>query len=124
MELKLDFNPSVEPNATAIRLFDLRNELAHPKMVTESLNELISQQEYERRQTELGGDKPSIEGTAHSSCSRSAYSVHRGLPLDETVAMLNTHKPNEEQLKMLTLGMEMFVGVLGNVVSGVGENRH
>jgi hypothetical protein len=46
------------------------------------------------------------------------------LPLEETLAMINTDKPNEEQVALLTSGMEMFVGVLGNVVSGVGANRH
>ena len=46
------------------------------------------------------------------------------LPLDETLAMINTDKPNQEQLRMLTDGMEIFVGVLGNVVSGIGQERH
>jgi hypothetical protein len=46
------------------------------------------------------------------------------LPLDETLAMINTDRPNEAQVKMLTSGMEIFVGVLGNVVSGVGQERH
>jgi len=54
-ELKIAFDPSIEPNITAIRLFELRNELVHPKMVVGSLNELISQQEYERRQNEFAG---------------------------------------------------------------------
>lgn len=54
-ELKIAFDPSVEPNVTAIRLFKLRNELVHPKMVVGSLNESISQQEYERRQREFAG---------------------------------------------------------------------
>ena len=46
------------------------------------------------------------------------------LPLDETLAMINTDRPNQAQLKMLTEGMEIFVGVLGNVVSGIGQERH
>jgi len=54
-QLKMTFEPSVEPNLTAIRLFELRNELVHPKMVTGSLNELIPQQEYERRQNAFAG---------------------------------------------------------------------
>lgn len=46
------------------------------------------------------------------------------LPLSETLAMINTDRPNQEQIKMLTDGMEIFVGVLGNVVSGMGQERH
>lgn len=46
------------------------------------------------------------------------------LPLDETLAMINTDKPNDEQLKLLAEGMEIFVGVLGNVVTGIGQERH
>ena len=51
-------------------------------------------------------------------------SKYGGLPLDETLAMINMDKPNEAQLKMLTDGMEIFVGVLGNVVAGIGQDRH
>lgn len=40
------------------------------------------------------------------------------LPLDETLAVLETDQPNEEQIKMLNRGMENFVGVLGNIVQG------
>jgi len=46
------------------------------------------------------------------------------LPLDETLAMINMDKPNEEQLQLMTSGMEIFVGVLGNVVAGIGQERH
>jgi hypothetical protein len=46
------------------------------------------------------------------------------LPLDETLAMIGMTKPNEEQIQLLTDGMEIFVGVLGNVVVGVGHERH
>lgn len=46
------------------------------------------------------------------------------LPLDETLAMLDIDKPNEEQLAMLTNSMEILVGVLGNVVSGVDQLKH
>lgn len=38
--------------------------------------------------------------------------------------MINMDKPNEDQLKLMTDGMEIFVGVLGNVVSGIGQERH
>src|ERR1035437_5146349 len=43
------------------------------------------------------------------------------LPLDETLAMIGMTKPNEEQLQLITDGMEILVGVLGSVVSGLGE---
>lgn len=46
------------------------------------------------------------------------------LPLDEKLAMISVDKPNEEQLKLVTDGMEILVGVLGNVVAGIGEPTH
>lgn len=53
------------------------------------------------------------------------YQMRYGaLPLEETLAMIGMDKPNEEQTELLTNGMEIFVGVLGNVVSGVGQERH
>ena len=51
-------------------------------------------------------------------------SKYGALPLDETLAMINMDKPNEAQLQLMTSGMEIFVGVLGNVVSGIGRERH
>jgi hypothetical protein len=41
-----------------------------------------------------------------------------------TLAMINMDKPNEERIQMLTDGMEILLGVLGNVVTGVGQERH
>jgi len=46
------------------------------------------------------------------------------IPFDETLAMINMDKPNEAQLKLMADGMEIFVGVLCNVVAGVGQERH
>lgn len=46
------------------------------------------------------------------------------LPLEETLAMIGMEKPNEAQMLLLSNGMEILVGVLGNVVMGVGEERH
>lgn len=46
------------------------------------------------------------------------------LPLDETLAMISTDKPNDEQLRLLAESMEIFVGVLGNVVTGIGLEKH
>jgi len=46
------------------------------------------------------------------------------LPLDETLAMIGMTKPNEAQLQLMTDGMEVLVGVLGNVVTGIGQERH
>lgn len=46
------------------------------------------------------------------------------LPLDETLAMIDIDRPNAEQTKMLVQGMENFIGVLGNVIMGVGQERH
>jgi hypothetical protein len=46
------------------------------------------------------------------------------LSLDETLAMIGMTEPNAEQLKWLAAGMEVLVGVLGNVILGVGQERH
>lgn len=46
------------------------------------------------------------------------------LPLDETLAMIDIDKPNAEQTKMLVNGMVNFVGVLGNIVMGLGQEKH
>jgi hypothetical protein len=49
---------------------------------------------------------------------------HGEIPLEETLALLDMDEPNEAQAKLLTDGMETFVGVLGNVCSGLGEEKH
>ena len=46
------------------------------------------------------------------------------LPLAETLAMLEATEPNEAQIEMLVRGMETLVGLLGNVMSGLGEEKH
>lgn len=46
------------------------------------------------------------------------------LPLSETLAMLGTDAPNAEQLYLLTNSMEILIGVLGTVVSGVDQPKH
>lgn len=46
------------------------------------------------------------------------------VPLEETLAMLDATEPNESQTKLLTIGMENFVGVLANICSGLGEAKH
>jgi len=46
------------------------------------------------------------------------------LPLDETLSMLGMASPNDEQQVILNNGMEILVGVLGNVVSGIDQERH
>lgn len=45
-------------------------------------------------------------------------------PLDETLAALSASEPNDAQAELLTRGMESLVGLLGNVLSGLGEERH
>jgi hypothetical protein len=37
--------------------------------------------------------------------------------------MINMTKPNEEQLELMADGMEIFVGVLGNVIGGGSARR-
>jgi hypothetical protein len=51
-------------------------------------------------------------------------SKYRALPLEETLAMIGMDKPNSEQIKLLTEAMEILVGVLGNVVTGIGQEKH
>ncbi|HQS58343.1 MAG: hypothetical protein B7Y56_09790 [Gallionellales bacterium 35-53-114] len=46
------------------------------------------------------------------------------LPLEDTLAMLGVAKPNKEQVELITNAMEIFVGVLGSVVSGVDQAKH
>lgn len=46
------------------------------------------------------------------------------LPLDETLAMIGMTNPNSEQLQLMAAGMEVLVGVLGNVVVGIGQSKH
>ncbi len=46
------------------------------------------------------------------------------MPLDSTLANLGATEPNDEQALLLRDGMEIFVGVLGSVLSGLGEEKH
>ena len=51
-------------------------------------------------------------------------SKYGALPLEETLALVGMEKPNDEQIKLLTNAMEILVGVLGNVVTGIGQEKH
>jgi hypothetical protein len=46
------------------------------------------------------------------------------LPLDEKLALIGMTKANDEQIQLMIDGMEILVGVLGNVVLGIGQERH
>lgn len=46
------------------------------------------------------------------------------VPLEETLATLDAEETNDDQAKLLTVGMETLVGVLGSVCSGLGEPKH
>jgi hypothetical protein len=46
------------------------------------------------------------------------------IPLGDTLAILDATDPNDEQAVLLTDGMEILVGLLGGVLSGLGEERH
>ena len=46
------------------------------------------------------------------------------IPLEDNLAVLNTTEPNDEQEVLLRDGMEILVGLLGNVLSGLGEEKH
>lgn len=51
-------------------------------------------------------------------------SLHGEIPLENTLAMVDLAEPSEAQVKLLTDGMQNFVGVLGTVCSVLGEARH
>jgi hypothetical protein len=51
-------------------------------------------------------------------------SKYGALPLEETLAMIGMEKPNDDQIQLLSNAMEILVGVLGNVVMGVGQESH
>ena len=44
--------------------------------------------------------------------------------LNEVQAVLDASEPNDDQIILLARGMENLVGVLGNVLSGLGQERH
>jgi hypothetical protein len=46
------------------------------------------------------------------------------VPLSDTLTMVSAPGPNDGQAALLVDGMEILVGVLGNVVSGLGEEKH
>lgn len=46
------------------------------------------------------------------------------VPLEDTLAILGATEPNEMQAVLLSDGMEILVGLLGNVISGLSEERH
>ena len=46
------------------------------------------------------------------------------ISLAGTLATLEAEVSNDEQVKMLADGMEIFIGVLGNLCSGLGEAKH
>jgi len=46
------------------------------------------------------------------------------IPLDETLAILDAEEPNDDQAKLLADGMKNLVGLLGGVISGLGEKKH
>lgn len=46
------------------------------------------------------------------------------IPLSDTLAIVDEPETNDDQALLLADGMEILVGVLGNVVSGLGEEKH
>lgn len=46
------------------------------------------------------------------------------LPLSDTLTMLGAGDPNNEQLELITNAMEILIGVLGTVVTGIDQERH
>lgn len=46
------------------------------------------------------------------------------MALEDTLAILDATEPNDEQEVLLRDGMEILVGLLGGVLSGLGEEKH
>ena len=46
------------------------------------------------------------------------------MPLEDTLSILDATEPNDEQVVLLRDGMENLVGLLGGVLSGLGEEKH
>jgi len=46
------------------------------------------------------------------------------LPLEDTLSFIGSGKPNDEQIDLLTSSMEILIGVLGTVVTGIDQERH
>lgn len=46
------------------------------------------------------------------------------VPLNDTLALVGATEPNDDQAVLLADGMEILVGLLGNVLSGLGEKKH
>lgn len=46
------------------------------------------------------------------------------MPLEDTLSILDATEPNDEQEVLLRDGMENLVGLLGGVLSGLGEEKH
>lgn len=46
------------------------------------------------------------------------------IPLEDTLAIIGAETPNDDQSVLLKDGMEILVGLLGNVLSGLGEEKH
>ena len=46
------------------------------------------------------------------------------IPLEDTLAILDETEPNDDQAAILRDGMEIIVGLLGHVMSGLGEEKH
>jgi len=50
------------------------------------------------------------------------YEMQYGaLPLDETLATTSSGKPNDQQAELVAKGMEVMVGVLGNIMQGLED---
>ncbi|MEO6825343.1 MAG: hypothetical protein ABI167_11595 [Nitrosospira sp.] len=49
---------------------------------------------------------------------------HGGISASSASAMLKTNDPSDEQLRILTLGMENLVTVLRNVNTGINMMKH
>ncbi|CAG0934946.1 hypothetical protein RHDC3_03162 [Rhodocyclaceae bacterium] len=83
----LEFDREVEPNRTAIRMFEIRNALVHPKMKLGHIDEHISQYEYERRSIAFMGvvhplrSELTRELVEHLKCTSDSFVLQWGSKL-------------------------------------------
>lgn len=70
-------------------------------------------------------DKVEVAETARLLALNLAHyrRLHGEIPFDETMALLDDGT-QQEQIQLVSDGMEILIGVLGNIVSGVDEIKH
>ena len=83
----LVFDPAAKPNKTSIGIFEIRNSLVHPKMKLDHIDEYITQEEYERRNSNFIGNMHHLrseltkEKVIHIKTSSDSFTSEWGMKL-------------------------------------------